>query len=174
MKYFLLLSIIVCGLCSGCSFFNTSRQIIAVNVQPSDANVIINGLSYPGGSIYTEVPRAREVLIEVWKDKFFPEKYVIPFKLSSTGVLDACGTIFIIPVFGLFSSGAWELKENVVHIKLMPDPMAITTKAEAEVEVNEPEKTDIAVTEPAAMIMETAKAEETESEKVESANNEME
>lgn len=146
MKYFVLLSVIVCGLCSGCSFFNTSRQIVAVNVQPSDANIIINGLSYPGGSIYAEVPRSREVLIEVWKDKFLTEKYIIPFKLSSTGVMDACGAILILPAFGLFSSGAWKLEKNVVHIALMPDPLA-TTK-EIATDTDEPEKTKAEQTEP--------------------------
>jgi len=144
MKYFVLLSVIVCGLCSGCSFFNTSRQIIAVNIEPADANVIINGLSYPGGAVYAEVPRSREVLIEVWKDKFLTQKHVIPFTLSATGVMDACGAIIILPAFGLFSSGAWELKENIVNIKLLPDPMATKTIVAAE----EPATTDVKITEP--------------------------
>lgn len=152
MKYFVLLSVIVCGLCSGCSFFNTTRQIVAVNIEPADANAIINGLSYPGGAVYADVSRSREVLIEVWKDKYLTEKYVIPFQLSSTGVMDACGAILIIPAFGLFSSGAWELKENVVHIKLKPDPMA--PKTEVKVGADKPETTEVKVTEPVEIAIE--------------------
>ncbi|MDD2403067.1 MAG: hypothetical protein PHV75_01575 [Victivallaceae bacterium] len=123
MKKFMLLSAVLCGLNSGCSFLNSGRQVIAVNVQPRDATVVINGLSYPGGSVFAEVPRNREVLIEAWHEKYITEKYVVPIKMSTSGILDACGSIFVLPAIGLFMPGAWELKENVVHLELFPGPV---------------------------------------------------
>ena len=44
------------------------------------------------------------------------------YQLSDTGRIDAWGSIFILPFFGLFSEGAWELKENNIYIKLVPLP----------------------------------------------------
>jgi len=111
-------------LSAGCSFFNTSRQVVAINVAPADAQAIINGslpCSVNGGfPIFFDAKRDEEVLITVFRKGYISQRYVINYHMSTPGILDCIGGIFIFPLFGLFSQGAWELDEQNVYINLKP------------------------------------------------------
>ena len=71
---------------------------------------------------FIEAKRSRELLLVVYKPGYREALYTVDYQLSDTGRIDAWGSIFILPFFGLFSEGAWELKENNIYIKLVPLP----------------------------------------------------
>ena len=105
--------LLVLGLGAGCSFTNSSRQIVALTIDPADARVIANGVEYHNISPqFIEAKRSRELLLVVYKPGYREALYTVDYQLSDTGRIDAWGSIFILPFFGLFSEGAWELKEN--------------------------------------------------------------
>jgi len=135
-KNFFLVGIVVCSvLLSGCSFFNRGYQIVTVTVDPEDATVIANGVEYHNRSPqFIETRTGREFLLSVYKPGYKETLYVVDYQLSSTGKIDAWGSFWIFPIFGLFSNGAWELKENNIKIKLeaLPQETVIEdTKAKA-------------------------------------------
>lgn len=108
---------------SGCSFYNRGYQIVTVTTDPDDATVIANGIQYPSRSPqFIETRTGREFLLSVYKPGYKESLYVVDYQLSSTGKIDAWSSILIFPMFGLFSNGAWELKENNIKIKLEPLP----------------------------------------------------
>ena len=99
------------------------RQIVALTIDPADARVIANGVEYHNISPqFIEAKRSRELLLVVYKPGYREALYTVDYQLSDTGRIDAWGSIFILPFFGLFSEGAWELKENNIYIKLVPLP----------------------------------------------------
>ena len=115
--------LLVLGLGAGCSFTNSSRQIVALTIDPADARVIANGVEYHNISPqFIEAKRSRELLLVVYKPGYREALYTVDYQLSDTGRIDAWGSIFILPFFGLFTEGAWELKENNIYIKLVPLP----------------------------------------------------
>lgn len=90
---------------------------------PADARVIANGVEYHNISPqFIEAKRSRELLLVVYKTGYCEALYTVDYQLSDTGRIDAWGSIFILPFFGLFSEGVWELKENNIYIKLVPLP----------------------------------------------------
>ncbi len=120
---FLASLIAVSVMLSGCSFYNRGYQIVTVTTDPDDATVIANGIQYPSRSPqFIETRTGREFLLSVYKPGYKESLYVVDYQLSSTGKIDAWSSILIFPMFGLFSNGAWELKENNIKIKLEPLP----------------------------------------------------
>lgn len=120
---FLASLIAVSVILSGCSFYNRGYQIVTVTTDPDDATVIANGIQYPNRSPqFIETRTGREFLLSVYKPGYKESLYVVDYQLSSTGKIDAWSSILIFPMFGLFSNGAWELKENNIKIKLEPLP----------------------------------------------------
>ena len=58
--------LLVLGLGAGCSFTNSSRQIVALTIDPADARVIANGVEYHNISPqFIEAKRSRELLLVV-------------------------------------------------------------------------------------------------------------
>lgn len=139
-------------LASGCSFCESSTQLVAINVRPKDATVLVNGLAYSGSPMFVEAKRSKELMLLIYKPGYESVSYVVGNHLSTTGVLDACGTIFIFPFFGLMSNGAWALDETNLSFVLKP------AMAEEEEAGNEDE------TQPAAIADSGTSAPATESE----------
>ena len=136
MKYMFLavFSALVLTLTSGCSFFARGEQIVAVTVTPSDATVIANGAEYRMLSpMYLSVPTRDALLITAYKPGYRTAYYAADSELSSTGKLDALGSIFILPAAGLLSNGAWRFTESNVAINLqpLPDPEESAIEQEA-------------------------------------------
>lgn len=103
---------------SGCSFLTPASEMLSVQVEPEDAVVIINGTRFEGVPFFTPVYKGTDVLVSVYKPKAPIRNYVIRRHLSTTGILDCVGAIFIFPAFGLLCGGAWELEQNNIIIDL--------------------------------------------------------
>ncbi len=136
MKYMFLavFSALVLTLTSGCSFFARGEQIVAVTVTPSDATVIANGAEYRMLSpMYLSVPTRDALLITAYKPGYRTAYYAADSELSSTGKLDALGSIFILPAAGLLSNGAWRFTESnvVINLQPLPDPEESAIEQEA-------------------------------------------
>ena len=136
MKYMFLavFSALVLTLASGCSFLARGEQIVSVTVTPSDAAVIANGAEYHMLSpMYMSVPTRDALLITAYKPGYRTAYYAADSELSSTGKLDALGSIFILPAAGLLTNGAWRFTESNIVIKLqpLPDPEESTIEQEA-------------------------------------------
>ena len=136
MKYTLLavFAAFVLAFTSGCSFFARGEQIVSVTVTPSDASVIANGAEYHMLSpMYIEVPTRDALLITAYKPGYRTAYYAADSELSSTGRLDALGSIFILPAAGLLTNGAWRFTESniVINLQPLPDPEESAIEQEA-------------------------------------------
>lgn len=132
---FLLTGVILAGL--GCSYTNRGPKMISLIITPADANVIVNGIEYHHVSPqFIEVTSSRLLLITAYKPGYRETNYVVNNQLSSVGKIDAFGSILLFPFFGLFSDGAWELKETNIRISLEPlvDPAALTLQQQETIE----------------------------------------
>ena len=136
MKYCFLtvFAALVLTLTSGCSWLARGEQIVSVTVTPSDAYVIANGQEYHMLSpMFIEVPTRDSLLLMAYKPGYRTAYYASDSELSSTGKLDALGSIFILPAFGLFSNGAWKFAESniVIDLQPLPDPEESSLEQEA-------------------------------------------
>ena len=136
MKYTFLafFAAFILALSSGCSFLARGEQIVSVTVTPSDASVIANGVEYHMLSpMYIEVPTRNALLITAYKPGYRTAYYAADSELSSTGKLDALGSIFILPAAGLLSNGAWKFTESniVINLQPLPDPEESSLEQEA-------------------------------------------
>lgn len=119
---------------SGCSFLARGEQLVSVTVTPSDASVIANGVEYHMLSpMYIEVPTRDALLITAYKPGYRTAYYAVDSELSSTGRLDALGSIFILPAAGLLTNGAWRFTESniVINLQPLPDPEESAIEQEA-------------------------------------------
>ncbi len=133
----LFLAAVIIPVLAGCSFFSPSTQIVALKVTPPTAIVIANGVAYTGGSPYfLEVARNRELLLTIYQKGYITEHAVVGNSLSSTGTVDAWGSILIIPFFGLFTGGAWNLDENNLEFVLHARPAEEEEKTAAPADAN--------------------------------------
>ncbi len=103
----------------GCSIFNKSSQIVTITVYPADARLIVNGVEHHTFSpqIIEAIP-SREMIITAYKPGYRERVYTVDYQLSSTGKIDAWASILLFPAIGLWTNGAWELKENNIMLKL--------------------------------------------------------
>ena len=96
-------------------------QIVTVDVTPSDAIVVANGVEYKNQSpMFIEACTGRPLLITAYKQGYREKSYAIDYKLSTLGTIEAIGSILILPAFGLCFDNAWELKESNVSLVLAP------------------------------------------------------
>ena len=136
MKYMFLavFAALALAFTSGCSILARGEQIISVTVTPSDATVIANGMEYHLLSpMFIEVPTRDSLLISAYKPGYRTAYYAADSELSSTGKLDALGSIFILPAAGLLTNGAWRFTESniVIHLQPLPDPEESAIEQEA-------------------------------------------
>ncbi len=136
MKYLFLAvcSAMILAFSSGCSFLARGEQLVSVTVTPSDAAVIANGAEYHMLSpMFISVPTRNALLITAYKPGYRVAYYAADSELSSTGKLDALGSIFILPAAGLLSNGAWRFTESniVINLQPLPDPEESSIEQEA-------------------------------------------
>ena len=122
MKLHIFFTMLLVILTTGCSFFESSTQLVAINVTPRDATVIANGLAYTGSPMFIEIKRSKELMLLIYKPGYESQSYVVGNHLSTSGILDACGSIFIVPLFALTTNGAWALDETNLRFVLKPLP----------------------------------------------------
>jgi hypothetical protein len=72
------------------------------------------------GKAQVEARRNKVVSIMCYKQGYYPAQKSISSSLSWTGVADLVGSfIFILPVIGFFTPGAWNLDETDVTINMV-------------------------------------------------------
>lgn len=136
MKYllFAFFAVVISMFSTGCSLLARGEQIVSVTVTPSDAYVIANGVEYHTLSpMFIEVPTRDALLITAYKPGYRVAYYAVDSELSSTGKLDALGSILILPAVGLLSNGAWRFAESniVINLQPLPDPEESSLEQEA-------------------------------------------
>jgi hypothetical protein len=113
------LSAVLIATSTGCSAFVSPMQTMNIKCSPTDSILMVNGQRYtPPAQI--NVKRNNEVSIECYKDGFVPYQRTIGYHFNGTGALDVVGAVlFLVPVIGLFTPGAWSLDETNVNISLI-------------------------------------------------------
>ena len=106
---------------SGCSFFAPSMQTIHITSWPEGAKVRAGGQVVGETPIQFEAHRGDNLLIEVQKEGYQTQYRTTSRTLSSMGILDAVGgCLFLVPLLGLLSSGAWKHDPDKYGIILEP------------------------------------------------------
>lgn len=107
---------------SGCSAFATNTQSLKIACSEPDATIQINGGQTFQGATQVEARRNKLVAISCLKPGYFPSHKLVSSSLSGTGKADLVGSfIFVLPAFGLFTPGAWNLDETDVTLSMVKD-----------------------------------------------------
>ena len=110
-------------LINSCSFFVSSRQNMSFSSEPSGATVLINGERAGTTPLQYSVKRDTESAIIIRKDGYEPLTRRTSKGLSGAGIADVIGAcIWILPIFGLLSSGAWSQEPDNMAVILEPAP----------------------------------------------------
>lgn len=120
MKKIICITIAVSLLTSGCSAFVPKTQTLNASCSEPDATLQINGGQTYQGQAKVETRRDKGVSIMCYKQGYYPAQKSISPSISWTGVADFVGSvIFIIPIVGIFSPGAWNLDETDVTVNMV-------------------------------------------------------
>jgi hypothetical protein len=120
MKRIICAIVAVTFLCTGCSAFVSKTQPLNASCSEPDATLQINGgQAYPGKA-QIEARRDKVVTITCYKQGFYPAQKSVSHSLSGTGVADFIGgLIFIVPIVGFFTPGAFNLDESDVTVNMV-------------------------------------------------------
>lgn len=105
-------------LLSGCSFFGDKTQELTVDVDPADARVLINGKWYdPPVRVF--VSPTESISVTASREGYVSCTAKCRSEYSKLGTLDLVGTaFFLLPGIGLFSDGAYQLKNSHLYFQL--------------------------------------------------------
>ena len=103
---------------NGCSLFAPKSETVFVNSEPQGAQVLVNNSNQGMTPCSVSVP-CKGATIVVRKDGYSTQVYPLGSSLGKCGILDIAGTVlFIFPVFGLLSSGAYTLDQHTIYAPL--------------------------------------------------------
>jgi len=103
---------------NGCSFFAPKTEEVAVNTEPSGAEVYVNN-SFQGTTPCRVPMSCKGGTITVKKAGYDPQLYTVGKSLGTCGIMDIVGTvIFLVPAIGLFSAGAYTLDEHNINVSM--------------------------------------------------------
>ena len=120
MKKVILLFVAVSLLVSGCSAFVPRTQTVTASCSEADATLQINGGETQTGKARVEARRDKVFSYACLKPGYYPAHKSVSYSISPTGIADFVGSmIFIIPVVGIFTPGAWDLDEHDVTINMV-------------------------------------------------------
>lgn len=105
----------------GCSFFAPSMQTIQVTSSPAGAKILSSGQVVGQTPLQFEAHRGENLLIEVQKPGYQTQYRTTSRTLSTIGILDVIGGIFLLPLLGLFAPGAWKHDPDKYGIILEPE-----------------------------------------------------
>jgi hypothetical protein len=112
------MSVVLLAASTGCSVFKSHMQTVNINCTPPDSVLMVNGEKYASPA-QISVKRNKDVSIECFKDGYAPYRSKIFHHLNETGNLDIIGgCLFLVPLVGVFSPGAWSLDQTDVEISL--------------------------------------------------------
>jgi len=80
---------------------------------------INGGLTYTG-QVQLEARRDKVFSYACFKQEYYPAQKTVSYSISTTGIADFVSSmIFILPIIGIFSPGAWDLDETDVTINIV-------------------------------------------------------
>ena len=105
----------------GCSVFRDTTQTVNIQCIEPNTIIMIDG-QYKTCPTQLDEKRNRPLYIQAHKPGYVPYGRSIGYHLNATGTLDFVGTIlFIVPIVGYLSPGAWDLDETNVIVQLLPN-----------------------------------------------------
>ncbi len=105
---------------SGCSAFVPPNQQVKAACSEPDAKLQINGGEIYTGSAELDVRRDKVFSYACLKPGYYPAQKAVSYSISTTGVMDFVGSmIFLIPIVGIFTPGAWHLDETDTRINMV-------------------------------------------------------
>lgn len=117
----ILLAVISCYM-AGCSLFSPRSQSIGVSSDPPGARVIASGKPVGTTPLHFEAHRGENLLIEVQKSGYQTQYRTLSRRMNTIGIIDVVGgAIWLVPFFGLLSSGAYEHDPAEIGITLEPE-----------------------------------------------------
>lgn len=95
-------------------------QTVKASCSESDATLQINGGQTYSGQVQLETRRDKVFSYMCYKQGYYPAQKSISYSINTTGVADFVGSmIFILPIIGIFSPGAWSLDETDTTINMV-------------------------------------------------------
>jgi uncharacterized protein YceK len=120
MRKIILSVVIVSILTSGCSAFAPKTQTVNAACSEADATLQVNGGQTYTGQAQIEARRDRVFSYACLKQGYYPAQKTVSYSISPTGIADFVGSmLFIIPIIGIFTPGAWDLDETDVTINMV-------------------------------------------------------
>lgn len=105
---------------SGCSAFVPPNQKVKAACSEPDATLQVNGGDIYTGNAELDVRRDKVFAYTCFKPGYYPGQKAVSYSISMTGILDFVGSmIFLIPVVGIFTPGAWHLDETDTRINMV-------------------------------------------------------
>ena len=102
----------------GCSAFAPHTQEVTINSVPMGADVKVDGVPYGPTPVTVKLQRNKDHAIIATRGQQIGAQ-TVGNHLSLTGALDIAGTfVFIVPVIGLFTPGAFSLDTTQVVVPL--------------------------------------------------------
>jgi hypothetical protein len=120
MKKIISLTLVISISVSGCSAFVTKTQTITASCSEADATLQVNGGQTYTGKAEIIARRDKVFSYACLKPGYYPAQKTVTYSISPTGIADFVGSmIFILPIIGIFSPGAWDLDETDVTINMV-------------------------------------------------------
>ncbi len=105
---------------SGCSVFVPKTETVSAACYEPDATLQVNAGQIYQGKAQFDARRDKGVNITCFKPGYYPAQKSISSSLSWTGAADMIGSvIFVVPIVGFFSAGAWDLDETDVTLNMV-------------------------------------------------------
>jgi hypothetical protein len=106
---------------TGCSVFGSNTQMVTISSEPEGARVTVNGQRAGETPLRMRVSRSEDLLVEVRKAGYETAFRSSHRTLSGLGIADVVGgSVWLVPLFGLLSSAAWEHDPSTFAFLLEP------------------------------------------------------
>jgi hypothetical protein len=120
MKSIILLLLMASLALSGCSAFVPKTQTVTASCSEPDATLQVNGGETYTGKAEVVARRDKVFSYACLKPGYYPAQKSVSYSISKTGIADFVGSmIFILPIIGIFSPGAWDLDETDTTINMV-------------------------------------------------------
>lgn len=120
MRKIILSAVVVSILTSGCSAFSPKTQTVTAACSEADATLQINGGETYTGKARVEARRDKVFSYACLKPGYYPAQKSVSYSISPSGIADFVGSmLFLIPIIGIFTPGAWDLDETDVTINMV-------------------------------------------------------
>jgi hypothetical protein len=110
---------------SGCSLFQPPTQEINVYCTQQDGVVFVNGNPHDCPVIQTKARRDKTLTISAQKPGFEGYEKTVKPHMNKFYYIDTLGAlIWLVPVFGIMSPGAWDLDQTDFYVSFYPSAEA--------------------------------------------------